>query len=47
MPRKTQTDKKIEDDDPEHLQAMDETNEKWVTEWKRAAKAKPQTKTKK
>jgi hypothetical protein len=44
MPRKTKTKTKSEEVDPEHLQAMDETNEKWVAEWKRATK--PQTKTK-
>jgi hypothetical protein len=35
---------KNEECDPEHLQAMDETNEKWVAEWKNASTPKSKSK---
>jgi hypothetical protein len=43
MPKKTPQAAKPEDsDDHEVLQAMDEANEEWVKEWKKAAKVKPE-----
>ncbi|MCW4010382.1 MAG: hypothetical protein NWF05_07155 [Candidatus Bathyarchaeota archaeon] len=42
MPQKTRQSTKSEClDDPEHLQAMDESNTEWVEQWKRVVKPKP------
>lgn len=42
MPKKAQSKKTKQNlsDDPEELQFKDETNQKWVDEWKKAVKKK-------
>ncbi len=48
MPQKTHSTPKCEEsDDPERLQAMDESNTEWVDKWKRAVKPKAAEATKK